>query len=256
MTADVRLTLSGHVAELIFSNPPSNHATVGLLRDLADRLDALDRDPDCRVVVIASEGKVFCAGGDLVSPGGLGGAGDDPVREFYDQAERLFAFGKPIVAAVQGAAVGAGLGLAVMADFRVAAPEARFAANFVKMGFHPGFALSYTLPRLIGQQRAAEMMLTGNRYKAEEVLPWGLVDRIAAFSFLRQGARLLAEEIAVNAPLALAETRATMRAGMQEDVRAALVREHAAQMRLRPTEDHAEGLRAVAERRPGQFVGR
>src|SRR6202043_3660302 len=102
--------------------------------------------------VLAAAGKSFCAGADLASPEGVGGSGLAGVSPLYYQAVRLFAVKKPIVATVQGAAVGAGLGLALVADFRVVAPEARFASNFVKLGFHPGFGITYTLPRLIGQQ--------------------------------------------------------------------------------------------------------
>jgi enoyl-CoA hydratase/carnithine racemase len=162
----------------------------------------------------------------------------------------------PIIAAVQGAAVGAGLGLAVAADFRVAAPEARFSANFVKLGFHPGFGLTNTLPRLVGASRATMMLLTAARYRPEEVMAWGLVDLIAEASKLREAARALATEIAANAPLSLLSTRRTLRGNLLDEVRARLVIEHAEQMKLRTTADHAEGLLAVAERRPGRFVGR
>ena len=246
----------GHVAHVVFRNPPHNHATVELLRTLGDSLERLDADPGCRAVVLASEGKSFCAGADLVSENGIGGNGADPIREFYDQALRLFAFGKPIVAAIQGAAIGAGLGLAVAADFRVAASAARFSANFVKLGYHPGFALTFTLPRLIGEARAALMSLTAARYKPEEVIGWGLIDRIVEAPNLRDCAQTLAAEIAENAPLSLLATRRTLRRDFVERVRAALVVEHAEQAKLRHTEDYAEGLRAVTERRPGNFVAR
>jgi enoyl-CoA hydratase/carnithine racemase len=255
MTHLVTVTRHNHVAHITFSNPPHNFATVALLRAIADALESLDADPSCRAVVLASTGKTFCAGGELANPvgGGLGGTGADPFREFYDQALRLYATGKPIVAAIQGAAVGAGLGLAVAADFRVASPEARFAANFTKLGFHPGFGLTATLPRLIGVHRANLMFLTAARYKPEEVLPWGLVDRIAPDAL--QTALALAAEIAENAPLALLSTRKTLRAGLAEQVTAALAHEHAEQTILRQTDDYAEGVRSVGERRPGRFTG-
>ena len=143
-----------------------------------------------------------------------------------------------------------------MADFRVAAPEARFTANFVKLGFHPGFALTHTLPRLIGAQRTAEMFLTAARYKPEEVAAWGLVDRIAAADGLRARAQAMAAEIAENAPLALLATRKSMRHGLVEEVTAALAREHAEQTVLKATDDYAEGVKAVGERRAGRFAGR
>ncbi|MFA5941095.1 MAG: enoyl-CoA hydratase/isomerase family protein [Sinimarinibacterium sp.] len=256
MNERVDVQIHGHVALLLFRNPPHNYATVGLLRLLADALDGLDQQPEVRAIVLASEGKAFCAGADLVSPNGFGAQGDDPLREFYDQALRIFACRKPIIAAVQGAAIGAGLGLAVAADFRVAAPEARFSANFTKLGFHPGFGLTSTLPRVIGQQRAAQVFLTAARYTAEQCAAWGLVDRMAGADTLRETALGFAGEIAENAPLALLATRATLRGNLLEQVRTALAHEHRQQLLLQPTEDFAEGIRAMAERRPGHFKGR
>jgi len=258
MTQTVSVRRANHVAELEFSNPPNNHANVDLLSSIADALELLDAEADIRAVVLVSSGRAFCAGADLATRegGGIGGKGTDPMWEFYEQALRLFATSTPIVAAIQGAAVGAGLGLAVAADFRVASPEARFVANFTKLGYHPGFGLTHTLPRLIGPQRAALMFMTAERFKPDEVLPWGLVDRIAPADALRAAAHALAMEIAVNAPLALSATRQTLRADLQQSVRAALVREHAEQAVLGKTEDFAEGIRAVTERRAGQFKGK
>lgn len=254
---NIEISDDGHVRTIVFANPPLNHATVGVLGGIADALEAADKEPDIRAIVLASEGKQFCAGADLASGDeGFGGSKADPLREFYDQVIRLFGTKKPIVAAVQGAAVGAGLGLAVMADFRVASPEARFTANFVRLGFHPGFALTHTLPRLIGAQRAGEMFLTAARYKPEEVLTWGLVDRIVPAGGLRAAAQALAAEIAGNAPLALLRTRKSMRRGLVRKVTAALKREHAQQTVLKATDDYAEGVSAVGERRAGRFVGR
>ena len=248
------LVREGAVAVLTFAAPPANHVSVELVRQIAEALEALDADASCRAVALRSEGKVFCAGAELASPGGVSDM--DSIAALYEQALRLFATQKPIVTAVQGAAVGAGLGLALVADFRIAAPEARFSANFVKLGFHPGFGLSHSLPRLVGEQRAGLMMLTGRRLKAEEALAWGLVDEVVPLAELRAAALRLAGEIAENAPLAVAATRRTLRAGLVAAIRAATAHEHAQQARLRDTEDFAEGVRAVAERRTGVFVGR
>jgi enoyl-CoA hydratase/carnithine racemase len=202
-----------------------------------------------------SAGKAFCAGADLASPTGVGGQGMAGINPLYEQAVRLFSAKKPIIAAVQGAAVGAGLGLALVADFRVAAPEARFAANFVKLGFHPGFGITHTLPRVIGMQRAQLMCLTGRRIKAEEALVWGLVDEIAPLEDLRDAAITLARELAENAPLAVESTRATLRAGLADAVRTQTDHELIEQTWLRATDDFAEGVRSVNERRAGVFVG-
>ncbi len=250
------VTLEGHVATVTIDRPPNNHVSVELMSDLADALENLDNSNNCRAVVLTSAGKAFCAGADLVAPDGIAGKGMGGINALYDQAVRLFSVETPIVAAVQGAAVGAGLGLALVADFRVAAPEARFSANFVKLGFHPGFGLTHTLPRLIGQQRANLMFLTGRRVKAEEALAWGLVDEVAPLADLLAAAQTLAAEIAENAPLAVLATRKTLRHGLAEAVRAQTNHEHAEQTILRATEDFAEGVRAVQERRPGRFTGR
>lgn len=252
----LKVTLEGHVATVTIDRPPNNHVSVELMSDLADALENLDNSNNCRAVVLASAGKAFCAGADLVAPDGIAGKGMGGINALYDQAVRLFSVETPIIAAVQGAAVGAGLGLALVADFRVAAPEARFAANFVKLGFHPGFGLTHTLPRLIGQQRANLMFLTGRRVKAEEALGWGLVDEVVPLDGLLAAAQALAAEIAENAPLAVLATRKTLRQGLAEAVRAQTNHEHAQQTILRATEDFAEGVRAVQERRAGQFTGR
>jgi enoyl-CoA hydratase/carnithine racemase len=245
-----------HVAMVDIDAPPNNHVNGEIIRDLADALEALDGENDCRAIVLGTTGKVFSGGADLAAPTGVAANGMNGVDMLYEQAVRLFAAATPIVVAVQGPAVGAGLGLALVGDFRVATPEARFVANFVKLGFHPGFGLTHTLPRLIGEQRAALMFLTGRRIKGEEALEWGLVDRIAPLSELRAAALGLAREIAENAPLAVVATRKTLRGELAEAVRTRTAHELAQQSILRVTEDFKEGVRAVAERRPGNFAGR
>lgn len=250
---EVKVAVDGHVAVLEIDRPPNNHVTVDLIRDLADALDDVDADPALRVSLLCSAGRVFCGGADLVTPGEATVV--DSTKALYAQAARLFSTRKPIVAAVQGAAIGAGLGLALVADVRIAAPEARFSANFVKLGFHPGFGTTAALPRLIGEQKASVMFLTGRRIRADEALAWGLVDDVTDLSSLRADAMAWAQEIAENAPLAVQATRATLRAGLAEAIRAATDREAAEQKILRTTNDFAEGVRAVAERRPGRFTG-
>jgi enoyl-CoA hydratase/carnithine racemase len=252
---DVSIRREGHVAVLTLDRPPNNHVSVELMHDLADALDDIDGEIELRASVLKTAGKAFCAGADLVSPTGIGGTGMQGINPLYVEAVRLFSAKKPIVAAVQGAAVGAGLGLALVADFRVAAPEARFTANFVKLGFHPGFGITHTLPRLIGQQRAALMCLTGRRLTGEQALEWGLADVLAPLDELEATALRLAGEIAENAPLAVQSTRATFRADLAEAVKRQTDHELVEQSWLRQTKDFAEGVRAVNERRAGNFVG-
>ncbi len=246
---------NGHVATLTFDRPPNNHVSVELMRDMADAMEDADNNNQIRAVVVRSEGRAFCAGADLVAPDGIAAKGMGGINALYDQAVRLFSVETPIVMAVQGAAVGAGLGLALVGDFRVAAPEAKFSANFVKLGFHPGFGLTYTLPRLLGHQRAELMFATGRRVKAEDGLAWGLVDEVVPLENLTAAAQALAAEIAENAPLAVVATRKTLRGEIAAAVRAQTNHEHEQQTILRATNDFAEGVKAVQERRPGQFTG-
>jgi enoyl-CoA hydratase/carnithine racemase len=254
---DVTTALDNHVAWVEIRRPPHNYFDHQLIADLADAFEALDQDPECRSLVLASEGKSFCAGADF-NPTSAGSNELESSRagRVYVQAIRLFGTRKPVVAAIQGAAIGGGLGLALVADFRVVSPEARFSANFAKLGLHPGFGLTHTLPRLIGVQRASLMFYTGRRITGEEAVSWGLADVLSATDRLRDEARKLAGEIAECAPLAVQSTRSTMRRGLADAVKATLERELAEQSRLALTSDHKEGIRAVSERRPGRFQGR
>jgi enoyl-CoA hydratase/carnithine racemase len=143
-----------------------------------------------------------------------------------------------------------------MPDFRVAAPEARFSANFARLGFHHGFGLSVTLPRLVGPQAAAELLYTGRRVKGEEARELGLCDRLVPLARVRAEARALAAEIAASAPLAVVSIRETLRGDLSEAIRRATDREKAEQERLQRSEDFAEGVRAMAERREPRFRGR
>ena len=252
----IGLARDGGTAVVTIDRPPHNFVSVELMRDLADAFEAVDAERALRAIVLQTEGRSFCAGADFAAPTDAVASGMGGITALYEQAVRLFSIETPIVAAVQGAAIGAGLGLALVADFRVAGPDARFAANFVKLGFHPGFGLTHTLPRLLGPQRAALMSLTGRRIKPDEALAWGLVDQVAGNDDLRSAARALAHEIAENAPLAVVATRKTLRAGLAAAVRTQTSHEHDQQAILRATEDFQEGVRAVAERRAGNFQGR
>jgi 2-(1,2-epoxy-1,2-dihydrophenyl)acetyl-CoA isomerase len=241
------------VATVEMHRPPNNHFDLELIRALADAYQRLDADPRCRAIVLCAEGKHFCAGALLSGAGdGLGGG----PRALYAQGARLFESATPVVAAVHGAAVGGGLGLACSADFRVGCPEARFVANFAKLGFHHGFGLTVTLPAIVGQQRALEMLYTGRRVGGEEAARIGLCDRLVPAGRVRETAHALAAGIAGSAPLAVRSIRATMRGHLAGQVRAATDREAAEQERLAETADWAEGVRAMADRREPRFEGR
>lgn len=248
---DVGVETHGHVAVVEMRRPPHNFFDVGLITALAEAFEDIDRQTELRAIVLAAQGSSFCAGADFSRPSPTGGATGD----LYAAAARLFATKKPIVGAIQGPAIGGGLGLALVPDFRIVAPEARFAANFVKLGIHPGFGLTLTLPRLIGLQKAAQLLYTGRRINGEEALAWGLADGIAPRENLRAAALALASEIAEAAPLAVISTRATLRTGLVDAFKAQTDHEGAEQAKLFSTEDYREGVRSVTERRPGNFVG-
>jgi enoyl-CoA hydratase/carnithine racemase len=257
---DLDVSIHGHVALLEIQRPPNNFFDETLITDLAEQFEALDENRDVRVLILAAAGKHFCAGANFASPARNPDQrreqpADDAGNPLYEAAVRLFACRKPVIGAIQGAAIGGGFGLAVMPDFRVVTPAARFAANFVKLGFHPGFGLTYTLPKLIGIQRAARMFMTGERIDGETALAWGLADRLTSPEKLRDEAFAMAQEIAENAPLAIESVRATLRAGIADAVKAQTDHENREQNRLRRTNDHKEGVKAVAERRPGNFTG-
>jgi enoyl-CoA hydratase/carnithine racemase len=249
---DVSVSLaSNYVATVTMHRPPDNYFDVALIASLADAYLALDDDPGCRVIVLCSEGKHFCAGAAL----GRRAAGGTEPGNLYQEAVRLFAAKTPVVAAIQGAAIGGGLGLALSADFRVGVAESRFSANFARLGFHHGFGLTVTLPAIVGQQRALELLYTGVRVGGEEAARIGLVDRLVATDALTATANALAAEIATSAPLAVASIRATMRGDLAARIQEATDREGREQDRLRTTADFKEGVAATAERRTPQFVG-
>ncbi len=250
---DLEVTTSDdYVATAEIRRPPNNFFDRDLIGHIADAFEALDQDPACRAVVLCAEGKNFCAGANL----GGESSGPDDGPHLYDEAVRLFATRTPVVAAIQGAAVGGGFGLALMADFRIGCPESRFTANFARLGFHHGFGLTETLPAIVGQQKALELLYTGRRFKGGEAFELGILDRLVSQDSLRDDARAFALEIARSAPLAVDSIRQTFRGSLPDRIRAATDREKAEQDRLRATDDFKEGVRAMSERRLPDFQGR
>ena len=257
-TGDVHLEHRGHVTVVEMRRPPYNFFDAQLICSLADAFEFLDGEDGCRAIVLAASGRAFCAGADFQSRDGSALFGEDAdagagAGSLYGHALRLFHTRKPVVAAVHGPAIGGGLGLSLVADFRVGCERTRFSANFVKLGVHAGFGISHVLPRVVGLQKASLMLYTGRRIGPREALDIGLLDILAAEDRIRDEALAMAAEIAEAAPLAVESTRATLREGLADGVERQLAREHAEQMRLARTTDHEEGKRAVAERRPGNF---
>jgi len=261
---DIGVEPTGHVALIEIRRPPNNFFDVALIQEIATALETLDEDVNCRAVVLAAQGKAFCAGAILADASTLNKDGqregelnrEKVVQHLYIEGNRLFRTKKPIVAAVHGAAVGGGLGLAMVADFRVACPETRFCANFTRLGFHPGFGLTVTLPLVVGPTKAAAMFYTSRRVRGDEAYAMGLADVLVPQEQVREAALKLAAEIAENSPLGLISTRATLRGDLADRVLKATEHELKEQTVLRKTDDFKEGVKATAERRLPNFIGR
>jgi enoyl-CoA hydratase/carnithine racemase len=252
-TGRVRMNIDGHVATVQFGRAPHNYLDMEEITAIADAFAELEIDDNCRAVVLASEGKSFCAGADFSSSDSS--ISSDPA-DFYHHAMRLFDFSKPIVAAVHGAAIGAGAGLALAADFRIVSAQTRFSVNFNRLGFHPGFGVSCTLPRLVGVQKASLLLFTGRRIGGVEAGRIGLADEVVESGDVLAKSVELATEIAASAPLAVRSTRLSLRSGFAEQVREANRFERAMQLKQFASEDFKEGVLAMAQRRLPVFYGR
>jgi enoyl-CoA hydratase/carnithine racemase len=260
--SDIGIEKTGHVALVEIRRPPNNFFDIPLIKDIAGAFESFDEDSNIRAIVLAAQGKAFCAGanfGDGSTLDAQGRRSNEPgpgVAPLYIEGNRLFRTKKPIIAAVHGAAVGGGLGLAMVADFRVTCPEARFCANFTRLGFHPGFGLTVTLPAVIGETKASLMFYTSRRVPGDEAYAMGLADVLVRQDQVRDAAIKLAAEIGENSPLGLIATRVTMRGGIADRVREATDHELEEQTRLRKTDDFKEGVKSMSERRVPDFKGR
>jgi enoyl-CoA hydratase/carnithine racemase len=254
---EIDVSFQGHVAIVEIRRPPHNYFDLPLIQSLANAFESLESDANCRAILLCAQGTAFCAGANFANRDATPEQRSPrAVNPLYWEAVRLFSCTKPVVGAIHGAAIGGGLGLAVVPDFRVTCPEARFSANFNRLGFHPGFGLTVTLPRLIGQQKATLMFYTGRRIGGEEAVAMGLADVLVPQDQVRARALELATEIAISSPLAVQSTRATMRRGLAQEVRNAVAHESVEQNLHFRTEDFKEGVKAMAERRDPAFQGR
>ena len=249
---DISVSIKQHLAYVEINRPPNNFFDADLIQQIADAYESLDEENECRVILLKSEGKNFCAGANF-------GQDEDmldksvPYKKLYAQAVRLFRTRKPVIAVVQGAAIGGGLGLALSADFRVACHEARFAANFAKLGFHPGFGSSITLPRVVGVQKAMDMLFTARRVTGEEAFKIGLADKFCSKDKILEEAEQLAMEIASSAPMAVESIRSTLRGNLADQIEQIVDWELSEQVRLQKTEDFKTGIAASLSRETPQF---
>jgi len=255
MSDDLTISSSGHVTVIEICRGPANYFDHALLQQIADAGEQLQAGRGCRAIVLCSQGKHFCAGANF-SSGPLSEDRDLASTQLYREGIRLFNLRLPIVAAVQGSAVGGGLGLACAADFRVGSAATRFHANFSALGFHHGFGLSVTLPQIVGPQRALDLLVTSRRIQGNEAFSLGLLDRLVEPGSERDGAVALAEQIAAAAPLAVASIKQTQRGEeLSARVRLALEHELEEQQRLWRTRDSEVGIAANLARQVPEFTG-
>src|SRR5215467_7410676 len=251
------------IATLTLNRPDRLNALGGTLRD--DLFDAVTRsaaDPEVRVMMVTGAGKGFCSGGDVKAMGeAKAGQRERPLIEKIapGRDRTLLAMREapqPIIAAVNGAAAGAGMNLALGCDIRIASTAARFTQAFVKRGLHPDWGGTYFLPRVVGTAKACEMIFTGDVIDAAEAERLGIVSRVVAPEELMPAAYELARRIAAGPPVAIRLAKRSIYANSELDLRAALQVETMAQNICFETEDATEGIRAFGEKRPPVFKGR
>lgn len=234
------------------------------MQEFVDLCALLRRDREAKVLVLTGNGSAFCAGGnvkDMQSRGGIFAGSAYEVRDSYrDSIQRiplaLYELDIPVIAAVNGAAIGAGLDLACMCDIRIAADSAIFAESFVKVGIVPGDGGAWLLPRVIGLPKASLMAFTGDTIKADKALAWGLVAEVVPAAELESAALALAARIAANPAHALRLTKRLMREGQHMRLDSLLELSAAYQALAHHTEDHLEAVNAMLDKRPPQFTGR
>jgi enoyl-CoA hydratase/carnithine racemase len=239
------------VGELSFNDPQRLNAMgEEMAAAMREHLRKLKAAPP-RVLILRGEGRAFSAGGDLAMLERKRHLGREENRrlmlEFYASFLDLLALEVPLVAALHGHAVGAGMVLACACDLRVADPETRMAFPFARLGLHPGMGATHFLPRLVGAGAASELLLTGTTVGAERALELGLINQIG--SPVLEGARKLAQSLLKGAPLALRDTLLTLR-GDRAELARALEREALCQAESYARPEFAEGLRAAQEKRP------
>ncbi len=241
-----------------------NALTLDLLAELNAAFKAAGDDNRVRVVILTGEGRGFCSGADLgeslqtppLDAGGQLDIGAALVTHYNPLVERMHALPKPIIAAVNGIAAGAGCSLALLADLTIAARSAKFLQAFVNIGLMPDAGGTWALPRLLGPQRAMGFALLGQPISAEQARDWGLIWDVVEDAALAETALAMARKLAAGPAQALTRIKRSLQAGARQDLSAQLQLEREWQRELGQTQDFAEGVAAFLQKRPATFQGR
>ena len=247
------------VATVTLNRPDKLNAFTGTMReDLLAALRDSEEGADVRVVVITGAGRAFCAGGDVEYMSGLQKSGDvDSFRRLLDAGRdvilQIATMRKPVIAAVNGIAAGAGCNLALACDYRIASETAKLSESFVRIGLHPDWGGTWLLPRLVGRSRALEILMTGRMVEAAEAVAIGMIDRVV--DDLQGETRKLAAAIAAGPPIAIAGIKRALEAADGNDLSAQIDLESEHQLRCFQSGDATEGMAAFFERRAASFTG-
>jgi enoyl-CoA hydratase/carnithine racemase len=263
---DILTDQQGPVLTLTLNRPDRRNpiTDLAMVDAIVAALEAAETDSTVRVVILTGAGKAFCSGGDLrqMQPGPdslIGATAEETQANYRNGIQRIpramESLGVPVIAAVNGAAIGAGCDLTCMCDIRIASTEARFAESFVKLGLIPGDGGAWLLPRIVGFSRATEMALTGDVIDAATALDWGLVSRVVAPEDLLPTCHQMAERIAANPPGAVSMAKRMLRKACTETLDQALDTAGANQGLAHQSRDHAEAVAAFLEKRKPQFTG-
>lgn len=255
----------GHIVTLTLNRHETRNAISE--DEMVDAIEAacarINADPSVRVAIITGAGSAFSSGGnvkDMRDKAGMFGGTATEIRDGYRKGIQRIPLAVsrlevPIIAAVNGPAIGAGCDLTMMCDMRIASERALFAESFVKVGLIPGDGGAWFLPRVVGLSRANEMAFTGEPVDAQTALDWGMVSRVVAPEELMTAANDLARRIAANPPTALRMTKKLIQEGQRTDLETLLEASAAMQALAHQTKDHEEAVAAIIDKRPPNFTG-
>ena len=259
--SDLLYEVSDRVATITLNRPDKLNAFTGEMIDTwASSLGKAQADEQVNVIVVTGNGRAFCAGGDVAR---MGDGEPTPLQhknQLWDHIHRipktLEGVDKPVIAMVNGLTVGAGMGMSLMCDVRIAAESARFSTGYVRVGLVPGDGDTYFLPRLVGSAKALELLWTADFIEAADALRLGIVNRVVPDAQLKEATYAFAKQIADGPQVPIRMIKRLVYQSLRLDLRTHLdlVSSHMAVVRR--TEDHAEGVAAFKEKRPAKFKGR